>query len=76
MSNRVFYVFGCLNDDGSPSIYDSLASHERIRFSLCDTPDDLPTSGIGEWDIAIVKDTRKLMFVDDGQWVEVKGKKD
>lgn len=74
MARKTFYLFGKLSTDGSPTIYDSTVTHDRIRFHFCDTGDDLPTSGIGEGDVAIVKGNKRLMFVMNGEWVQIKAK--
>jgi len=72
VARRVFYLFGHLNADGSPSIYDS-ADFPSYRFFLCDTPDDLPVSNIRNTDFAVVKSTNKFLFGDDQEFKEVQG---
>jgi hypothetical protein len=73
MGIRAFYLFGKLQTDINPSVYDNTDIHDRVRFYFCDTPNDLPINP-GSDDLAIVKNTQKLMFVDSGVWVQIKGK--
>jgi hypothetical protein len=76
MSRRTYYLFGRLNADSTPSVYDDSGDYPRVRLYFCDTPDDLP-SGISEGDLAIVINNQKLYFADSAEeWQEVKGKKD
>ena len=74
MARQTYYLFGRLNTHGDSSPYDETVHYDRVKFSFCDTPDDLPAPDNAA--LAIVRNTQKLMFVDNGEWVEVKGKKD
>jgi len=73
MGIKVFYVFGALNPDGSPSFYDDesvLPTGNRYKIFVCDTLNDL----IGQLgDLAIVKDSNQFFFGEGSQWNEVAG---
>jgi len=70
MGIRIFYVFGALNPDGSPCVYDDQSNFNRYRFLLCDTLSDLNGR---EGDFAVVKDSNKFFFGEGSQWNEIIG---
>jgi hypothetical protein len=66
MAKQVLYLFGYLNADGSPCLYDT--EYDNSKFFICDTAADLPSSGIGNMDLAVMKDTGTLLVGSNGSW--------
>jgi len=66
MAKQILYSFGYLNPDGSPCAYDTEC--DCIKFFICDTAADLPSSGIDDMDLAVTRDTGTLLVGNNGSW--------
>ena len=73
MGLKIYYLVGGSSPDGSVTFYDDecvLPVINRCKLLIGDTSSDI-VGRVG--DLAIIKDTKKFLFREDSQWIEILG---